>query len=164
MSENSITKLDAARRQLNSAIRLRLNDGDSLAVHTLSYAAYGILRDLCCARRREVKEVLDAIIDDAEFAKHPNFLKHADRDPEGMLNAHSPETTHLTVALAIWLWKELEGNETPEMIAFSQLPDPYKAEHKASECLKYFQGSALAEQDEDAKRSHLQRILNSPST
>ena len=89
---------------------LRLRDMDSLAVHTLAYAAYGILRDLCCGRP-EVMEMVNAIIDHTDFAKIPSFLKHADHDQEGMLNAHSPETTHLTVELAIRLWRELGRDE-----------------------------------------------------
>lgn len=34
----AVTKIDAARRQLDCAIRLFFDDDDSLAVHTLAYA------------------------------------------------------------------------------------------------------------------------------
>lgn len=45
-----VTKLNAAGRQLNTAIRLLLGDDDLLSIHTLTAAAYRILRDLQKAR------------------------------------------------------------------------------------------------------------------
>jgi hypothetical protein len=42
----SITKLDAARRQLETAITLWFHDADPVSVHTLAMAAHGILRAL----------------------------------------------------------------------------------------------------------------------
>jgi hypothetical protein len=47
-----ITKLAAAQRQLDAAIRMVLQDEDELAVHTLVAAAYRILRDLKAKRGR----------------------------------------------------------------------------------------------------------------
>jgi hypothetical protein len=41
-----VTKFNAARRQLDAAIRMFFSDEDVLAVHTLGTAAYRILRDL----------------------------------------------------------------------------------------------------------------------
>ena len=45
-AETSVSKLDAARRQLDAAIRMYLANEDELAIHTLAAAAYRILRDL----------------------------------------------------------------------------------------------------------------------
>src|SRR5262249_17648523 len=99
------------------------------------------------------------------FAKIPSFLKHANYDPEGMLNAHSPETTRLTVELAIRLWRELGREETPAMRDFWQLPNPYEPAHRASEGLNYLRNSALLINQDPARRvADLQKILNSPST
>jgi hypothetical protein len=39
----TISKFDAARRQLNTAITLWFADGDPVAIHTLAYAAYEII-------------------------------------------------------------------------------------------------------------------------
>jgi hypothetical protein len=39
-----ITKLDAARRQLETAITLWFHDADPISVHTLVMAAHGILK------------------------------------------------------------------------------------------------------------------------
>lgn len=41
-----LTKVAAAERQLNAAIRMHLSEEDELAVHTIASAAYRILRDL----------------------------------------------------------------------------------------------------------------------
>jgi hypothetical protein len=41
-----ITKLEAARRQLRSAIGLWFSDADFVTIHTLAAAAYQIIHDL----------------------------------------------------------------------------------------------------------------------
>jgi hypothetical protein len=43
---SEIRKIDAARRQLDEAIRLWMEGRDPLAIHTLSMAAFGILYDI----------------------------------------------------------------------------------------------------------------------
>ena len=43
----SITKLEAAERQLAQAIRLFFGQGDEIAIHTLASTAYQILSDMC---------------------------------------------------------------------------------------------------------------------
>jgi hypothetical protein len=77
MTEN-ITKLDAAERQLDCAVRLRLRNEDSLSVHTLAYAAFGILRDLIRERGHDIQEVLAVLLDKSskmgcQFSEVPNF-------------------------------------------------------------------------------------------
>ena len=41
-----VSKLDAARRQLETAIKLYFVFGDPISIHTLSAAAYNVIRDL----------------------------------------------------------------------------------------------------------------------
>lgn len=54
-----ITKLAAAERQLNAAIRMTLAGEDELAIHTVAAAAYHILRDLNKKRgRNELADLL----------------------------------------------------------------------------------------------------------
>jgi hypothetical protein len=50
MAVKTITKLEAARRQLDCAIRLYLAQDDLAAVQTLAWAALSVLRDLARAR------------------------------------------------------------------------------------------------------------------
>src|SRR5262245_42997551 len=40
-----VSKLDAARRQIRTAIRLFFEDGDTVSIHTLTSAAEELLRD-----------------------------------------------------------------------------------------------------------------------
>lgn len=46
LAELYITKLEAARRQIDAAIRMVFDNEDELAVHTVASAGYRILRDL----------------------------------------------------------------------------------------------------------------------
>jgi hypothetical protein len=43
MTDKPIDKIEAAGRQLDGACRLRLTNEDSLIIHTLGFAAFGIL-------------------------------------------------------------------------------------------------------------------------
>ncbi len=163
MTDTPISKMDAAQRQLDCAVRLRLADEDSLAVHTLAYAAFGILRDLVRKRGHAMEDVLAVLHDKSskmgrDLTEVPNFLKHAGTDPDGMLAAHSPNSAHLTLAFAIRLWVELGEEETPDMQDFAKLPDPYKPDHRASEFVKFVKGPLLSEQDEATWRATLRGI------
>jgi hypothetical protein len=53
-----INKLEAARRQLDAAIRMTFDGEDKLAIHTVAAAAYRILRDMLEKRGRHDKEEL----------------------------------------------------------------------------------------------------------
>ena len=160
MTKGGISKLWAARRQLDCAIRLLQEGEDPLAVHILAYAAYCILRDLCGPSQR--REVLRQLEKSRQLGKVPNYLKHADKRPHAILKKHSDKHTYITLALAIRLWKERGQPETTEMRAFSELPDPFKPGHKASETLKFVQHGPIA--DPRAAQSHLDGLLTAPST
>jgi len=129
MSE-SITKLVAARRQLEQAITMRLAGVDSVSMHTLAYASYCLLRDLLglgptMAMLRKLEKNLD-------LGNVPNFLKHAETDPARILKEHSAKTAHLTIALALMLWKEHGQAETALMKQFWTMPDPHKPVYRHS--------------------------------
>ena len=53
----AVTKIAAAQRQLDAAIRMMLSDEDELAVHTVAAASYRILRDL--KQKRGSSELVD---------------------------------------------------------------------------------------------------------
>ncbi len=60
-AEIYVTKLGAARRQIDAAIRMLLANEDSLAIHTVTAAAYTVLRDLLKHRGRyDLEELLKA--------------------------------------------------------------------------------------------------------
>jgi len=46
MAKIKVNKIEAVRRQLDAAIRMLFANEDPLAIHTLSMAAFRILRDL----------------------------------------------------------------------------------------------------------------------
>lgn len=41
-----ISKLDAAKRQLETVIRMYFNSGDPVSIHTLAAAGYNLIRDI----------------------------------------------------------------------------------------------------------------------
>ncbi|MGD0276953.1 MAG: hypothetical protein ABSB79_13030 [Syntrophales bacterium] len=84
-----ITKLDAARRQLETAIRLYFNDADPVSIHTLAGAAHNILSDLNNKYGGNPMIVSDFMVKDehkVEIRKlineAKNHFKHANKDPE----------------------------------------------------------------------------------
>lgn len=93
-----ISKTEAAERQLDAAIRLFFANDDWIAVHTLAAASGRILRDLTEQRGSSAWERLNKkIIPEkrkyvwGEFNKRiANFLKHADQDPDALLEGIDP--------------------------------------------------------------------------
>lgn len=85
----TVSKLDAAERQLGEAARLFFERRDMIAVHTLVGAAHTVLRDI--GRNSNVKSIIkdlapikpekreefQGLINAAQ-----NFFKHADRDTD----------------------------------------------------------------------------------
>jgi hypothetical protein len=125
MIENArppITKIEGARRQLDCAIRLFFEDDDSLAIHTLAHAAFKVLFDLYPKRRSDdfATQMNNRIarLGWRRFSREPNFLKHADKDPEEELSNHSAEYVQATIGLAALLHHRITGQMTPEMRAF----------------------------------------------
>lgn len=87
-----ISKLEAARRQLVTSIRLLFEDADSISVYTLAHASWEVLDGLCKhegkLRFREEMSSANKMSETAinQLASHGrNFFKHADRDPEAVL-------------------------------------------------------------------------------
>ena len=80
-----ITKLDAARRQIDAAVRLYFEEGDEIAVQTLVGAAHILIIDL--SRAEAVASILDRYIVpkyrwefEGAIRAPQNFLKHAQKD------------------------------------------------------------------------------------
>lgn len=82
-----VTKLQAARRQLRSAITLWFNDGDPVSIMTLAYAAHELIH------RAYRKKGLRGLLFDSQYVSEdqrkefnlrlkavPNFVKHDNRD------------------------------------------------------------------------------------
>jgi hypothetical protein len=97
MTEFAISKIDAARRQLECAIRLYFGSSDAIAIHTLAAAARNMLIDLCIHRGAKSDIFRDGLVERyvkpehhatvrARYRRAENFSEHADRDPDGLLS------------------------------------------------------------------------------
>jgi hypothetical protein len=92
----SLSKLDAATRQLHLAVDLFFKDADPIGVHTLAGAAHGILCGLVAhtgghndtrTRGSGVERASRRLVE-TKITEAKNFLKHADRDPTKVLRFH----------------------------------------------------------------------------
>ena len=119
-----VTKIEAARRQLRTAIELWFYDGDPISIHTLAAASHQVVHDLNKKNGGPGLMLNTAYIKDeykAEFAaniKHAsNFMKHADRknDSAGMVLEFRPESNRDFMIFTIfgieYLGEELEATE-----------------------------------------------------
>jgi hypothetical protein len=122
----AITKLDAARRQLETAITLWFHDLDPVSVHTLTMAAHNILRALNQKRGGQPmlgdpspfirpgfeKEVADM------FVRASNFFKHGAKDP---LATHyfAPQTNQCMILDACQVFETQAHEKRPLMITFT---------------------------------------------
>ncbi|WP_157664042.1 hypothetical protein [Burkholderia ubonensis] len=117
-----ISKIEAAARQLDTAIDLYFANADSLAVYTLAFASFKVLFDVYPHRQDDgFAAQLDEVIAAEGWKKMTrpaNFLKHADRDPDALLEAHHPEQGMSLIGLATLLYRRIAGDFTPKMRAF----------------------------------------------
>ena len=119
----TITKLEAARRQLETAIRLHFTSADPVSAHTLAGAAYGLVQGVNAKRggARMLKDLWQLLDREGaeEFKRHinraENFLKHSDRDPDAEYTIDTRWTEALLVE-ASHKFCELTG-ENPPLLA-----------------------------------------------
>jgi len=148
-----ITKLDAAKRQLETAIRLYFNDADPVSIHTLTGAAHSILSDLnkkCGGRpmlisdfpiKNEYRKEFKKIITEAK-----NYFKHADKDPDSTIE-FCPDTNDHFLFDACEKYMEL----TSEKVAFFII-------YKAWYANKY-PGTIILSHDQNKKIGKSMKIL-----
>lgn len=110
-----LTKIDAARRQLDAAIRLWLGEDDLAAVHTLAYAATTILRDL--GRHAKPPVELTSIGSYALDRDTACFLKHANNDPDAWMLDIDATIPEFVFYRAMWLYESLGNEPTQPMLA-----------------------------------------------
>ena len=104
-----IKKIDAAKRQLDTAIQLWFQEADAVSVHTLVYAAYEIIHVV--SKRRGRKETL---IFDSEIVRpnakalwaqitkgSANFFKHAKDDFDAEID-FDPKISESFIAMSIF--------------------------------------------------------------
>ncbi|RTL73323.1 MAG: hypothetical protein EKK41_00150 [Hyphomicrobiales bacterium] len=121
----TITKIEAARRQLVTAIRLFFEDADSVSVYALAHAAWEVLDALCTHRdkTRFREEMTRATgLSEAEIKKIANygrnFFKHADRKPDDALENFSDDLNDHVLMAACFDYGELADSKPMEMQVF----------------------------------------------
>lgn len=116
----TLTKLEAAERQLKEAIGMFFERRDSVAIHTLVFASHQVLYDLCASSEnssslqyslRDYKYIPeDQRQDWYRLLNSPaNFFKHADRDPDAELTFDS-KMTEAFLLDATFLYQGLTGD------------------------------------------------------
>lgn len=109
-----IGKIEAARRHLEAGIEFFFEKKDPLVIYTTAWTAYQVLSELCKAKgiKRAIEDadllkelgVHSKIIE--AFRRPRNFMQHADRDPDGVINFF-PRSSYLMLLLAIQLYQNL---------------------------------------------------------
>jgi len=122
-----ISKLDAAKRQLETAVRLYFHDGDPVSIHTLVAAAYNVLRDYNTNIGGEPMLMKEALLEHVrpemrqEFTRimqrAENFFKHANRDHDETLD-FGPEQSELLLWEACTKYWQLTSEHPPLLAIF----------------------------------------------
>jgi hypothetical protein len=138
-----ITKIDAAERQLNTAIRLFFENHDHLSSYTLAIASREIADDILAKQSDEIfRKELERLGDATKvrmpyrermhdhikpeyhkqarelFNKRQNFLKHANKDPDGEMDDVSSKELAFVILFAASNFHLLTDRLTREMMTF----------------------------------------------
>jgi len=120
MKTEKVNKLDAACRQLNTAISLWFHDGDKVSIHTLACSAHQIVHDINCKQGgRDL--IYDSLVIKNEYRNEVNkifkgaynFFKHANNDAYGTIE-FKPSTTEFFM-LFTSLGLEILGRKPDEI-------------------------------------------------
>jgi hypothetical protein len=120
-----ITKLDAATRQLHTAIELWFREGDPVSIHSLISAAMGILAPIAEDRKTwkgtyDTTYIRPGLEEEylALMKVHQNFFKHGSKDPDESIK-FNPEANLDEIRVAIEVLLQISPSEhTPLMSAF----------------------------------------------
>lgn len=124
----TVKKAEAAKRQLQTAIKLWFADADHVSVHTLACAAHQIVHDINKANKG-VALLLDSLSINEEFRSEyrremkraMNFFKHAKNDPCPLGTVEfSPLITELFIFFSILGLERLGERFSETTTAFMQ--------------------------------------------
>ncbi len=122
--KNPYSKKDIAKEQLVIAIRLFFCAECPVSVHTLTAASLGVLQDILRVKKKDYlldieKQIKPEKIKEwrALIRKQANFLKHADRDPEGSLRFSDTQTQFMLIE-AVNAFATLYGKKTLSMMVY----------------------------------------------
>ena len=123
----SLTKLDVAGRQINTAIELLFRGGDAISIHTLAMAAFRILYDVSKRKNRTFHFLFDDMIQPGKekefwgkyFNKWSNFAKHAEKDPDGLIEALDESLNDTLLVMCCFGWRDHGRELSHAMNVFS---------------------------------------------
>jgi hypothetical protein len=124
--EIPLTKVDVARRQLATAIRLFFDGGDSVSVLSLAANAWEVIDFLCIragvasmsAQARTYVAPGKDLKKDYINSPFRNFFKHADRDPDGVLQNFDDAVVDGILFLAVEDYIRMRGKSPIELQVF----------------------------------------------
>lgn len=124
MTKETISKTDAACRQLDTAITLWFQESDPVPIHTLACASHQIICDII-RHRRGCDPLFDSpyiktgfkTVAQKYFHKHYNFFKHATRDPNKSIDFYE-SAPHPFILYSILGIEQLALKKTPLQSAF----------------------------------------------
>src|SRR6266850_4019631 len=146
-----LSKLDVALRQLETAVTLYFHHADPVSIHTLTAAAYNVLRNIKNHRSEDFTMFKDAQQIYPEMRKEfrnllneaENFFKRADRDPEGTF-AFAPDLSDVLLIDACEAYGRLTGERRPLLTLYMtwfriRHPQYYDATAAVDELSKSYQ-------------------------
>ncbi|WP_304349997.1 hypothetical protein [Comamonas testosteroni] len=119
-----LSKLDAAERQLNQAIKLFFAESDEVSIHALAEAASQVLADI--GKPLGIKSIVrDSGLIREEMRKEwlnivfrsRNFFKHADKDPNE-INDFNPVSNVVSLLDGVCMHSAIAKQWTPETYVF----------------------------------------------
>jgi len=121
----TLTKLDVARRQIETAIELWFNEGDPVSAHSLAFGAHKVLRGLCNKRQMrppliyEQKYIKKGMEKEYFRLIHAaaNFFKHSDSDASEEFEFYTGQT-EFVIFDAVENYKALGAHWTDLMALF----------------------------------------------
>jgi hypothetical protein len=123
-----LTKVDVARRQLKTAIRLWFHDADPVSIHTLAFAAYEIIHVVSKKRNRTKALVFDTLSVKEEhrskwnktIKEHAGFFKHANNDADKSIDFNPTLTMMFLMGAVAGLkvMQETKPGEEESALAF----------------------------------------------
>lgn len=142
----SVTKLDAARRQLATAITLWFTGGDAVSTYALSHAAYEVIHNFTKPNRTQ-DLLFDSRLVRNEYRKQfngtlrnpANFFKHAQRGKsENPTVEFYPETSEIFIAYSIFALSLIGKEYRDEESIFTMWMLLHRTEWLTPEGRKFF--------------------------
>lgn len=153
----SVSKLEAAKEQLETAIQLFFNNGSFVPIHTLCSAAYNIIKDISKKHETDFCFELEVRIKPEKIKEWynkanaaANFFKHADKDPKpNEILEVNEQLNDIKLFLCCCGYKDISGATTPTIDAYlrwmlgfnTSLFNLDENEKRSIECLQDYSGS-----------------------